>query len=163
MPKSFPAACSLLVVVLAAGCSAGVTSGQPTSAPPSTAAAASAPRTSNPQQDPPATSPDSSTAPSASVTSGGSAKLPPEFPVPDGAKVTMQAKQANQIAATLLVPDGAKAYDFWRAKLPNAGFRVTRAESIGGLSEIRFSGHGCVANSQIAVSDTTVAVQCDLD
>lgn len=160
--RSSLAASSLLVVVLAAGCSAGVTTGQQTSPPSSTAPSAPASQSSGPQQDPTATSSDPGSGSSSSVTSGESAKLPSEFPVPDGAKVTMVAKQSDEIAATMIVADGGKALDFWRTKLPEAGFKVTHTDSIGGLGEIRFSGHGCVANSQIAVTDGTVAVQCDL-
>ena len=162
--KSSVGAGSLLVAVLAAGCSAGVTNAQPATAPPpATTVVASAPATNTPSQEPSASPSPDSTAATSYSTAGAAAKLPPEFPLPDGAEVTLVTRQPNQIAATMTVPDGGKALDFWRSKLPAAGYKISHTDAVNTFGEIRFSGHGCADNSQLGISNTTVAFQCDLD
>lgn len=97
----------------------------------------------------------------AAVPTGGAAALPPGFPLPPGAKVTRSADDGGEIAATLTVPDPAAATSFWKSALPRAGYTVTSDQSVAGFGEIRFSGHGCVGNSQLALQGATVALQCD--
>lgn len=97
----------------------------------------------------------------AAVPTGATAALPPGFPLPPGATVTRSVDDGGEIAATLTVADPATATSFWKSALPRAGYTITSDESVGGLGEIRFSGHGCVGNSQLALQGTTVALQCD--
>lgn len=109
--------------------------------------------------------PDDTPAPTpAQDPSGGTdSVLPPRFPLPDGASVTGGASEADQLAATVTVTDGPAAYAFWRRALGAAGYTVTSSDSAFGIGEIRYRGHGCGGDSQIAVTGTTAAVQCDLE
>lgn len=138
----------------ASGCSAGVTnaSGTPTNSAsrPATSLAA-APTSTQTQAETGSGGP-----------SGSNASLPEEFPLPPGTTVDMVSDDGQEIAATLTVTDGTAAVTFWESALPSAGYEVTSSQSVGPLSEIRFTGHGCVGNSQLAITGTSVAVQCDL-
>lgn len=103
------------------------------------------------------------TPPSQASTPGAAPTyLPERFPLPSGTRVVNSVKDGKELAATLTVPDAAKAYSFWKSSLPGAGYRVTSAQTVGANSEIRFSGHGCGGNSQIAITSSGVAVQCEL-
>lgn len=95
-------------------------------------------------------------------SAGGRDDLPPAFPLPGGATVASGTRTSDEIDASITVQDGDAAARFWRTALPAAGYTVTSADSGFGASEIRFRGHGCAGNSQIAVTGTTAAVQCDL-
>jgi len=71
-------------------------------------------------------------------------------------------RDGNEIAGTVTVVDPQKAYSFWKTELPAFGYQVTGAELAGGAGEIRFAGHGCVGNSQIAINGRQAVVQCEL-
>lgn len=75
--------------------------------------------------------------------------------------MTRVVRDGGEIAATLTVSDPAPAYAFWKSELPRAGYSVSSAEFVGSAGEIRFAGHGCGGNSQIAINSTAVAVQCE--
>ncbi|HST67615.1 MAG TPA: hypothetical protein VLM05_20760, partial [Mycobacteriales bacterium] len=86
--------------------------------------------------------------------------LPAGFPLPPGAKAGPVSVQGGGIASTLTVPDGKQAYDYWTRQLPAAGYAVSKAEMVGGIGEISFSGTGCAAGSQLGISGPTVAFEC---
>lgn len=165
---------AVAAAVLLAGCSVGLAgggaSGAPVSAAPASAPASSsetlspAPTSSGSSEaDPTATGSTESGAGASASVGGGRAALPEDFPVPNGADVGTVVRDENQIAAQITLTDPAAAYDFWRSALPKAGYTVTKAESVNAtFGEIRFRGHGCAGNSQIAVAGGTAAVQCDL-
>jgi hypothetical protein len=92
--------------------------------------------------------------------SGNAGELPAGFPLPPGTTVGPVALAGNEIAATLTIPDGKSGYDFWRVQLPTAGYPVAKAEMVGGIGEITFSGNGCWAGSQLGISGQTVAFAC---
>ena len=104
---------------------------------------------------------------SASSSDGGSVnQLPPGFPLPDGATVHVSARQDKQIGAQIIVGDPAGAYAFWKRELDTSGYTVTSAQAGGvngtGLYEIRYRGHGCGGDSQIAILGSTANLQCNL-
>ena len=173
-------ACGSLAVTLAA-CSAGVTDGKSTTATASSAARASqsssmsptgntGPVVTVPSGQVPATSlsgtfPTGATPPS--TTSSGAdgstgSQLPSGFPLPHGARVKRSTHDGGEVTAQLSVPNAAAAYSFYRQALPSAGYRITHVDSALGAFEIRFTGHGCGGDSQVAGTPTGVAVQCDL-
>jgi hypothetical protein len=93
---------------------------------------------------------------------GGNVKdLPAGFPLPPGTTVGRVAVRAGGIAAPMNVPDGDQATAFWKQALPAAGYTVTKAEVTGALGEITFTGHGCLAGSQLGISGNHVAFECD--
>jgi hypothetical protein len=162
-------ACLLVAGVILTGCSAKISTDDADAS-----SSAAAPSSAAPSSDP-ATTPGGIPIPTVSISGlpgGGSgtgtatvptggAALPPGFPLPPGAKVTRSADDGGEIAATLTVPDPAAATSFWKSALPRAGYTITSDESVGGFGEIRFSGHGCGGNSQLALQGATVALQCD--
>lgn len=92
---------------------------------------------------------------------GSSSPLPPRFPLPAGATPHLTRDDA-ETAGTIDVTDPEAARDFWVRRLPGAGYTVDSADSFGGLGEIRFHGHGCGGNSQLAITGgTSVMFQCD--
>ena len=86
--------------------------------------------------------------------------LPAGFPVPPGTKVGPVAVHGDGISATLTVPDGKGVYDFWRSRLPAAGYRVTSAQMVGGIGEISFTGRDCAGPSQLGINDDSVTFDC---
>jgi hypothetical protein len=86
--------------------------------------------------------------------------LPAGFPIPPGAKVGPVAVHGDGISATLTVPDGKGVYDFWRSRLPAAGYRVTGAQMVGGIGEISFTGRQCAGPSQLGINDDSVTFDC---
>ena len=177
------------LVVSASACSAGVsdTADATDDSPAATAPAATTPAATTPAATTPAgdgsvtlppivvptleipTVPDlptddsGSSAPTTTTATGGSgAVLPEGFPLPPGASAVQGVRDDSEIASTLVVTDDQQAYDFWRSALPGAGYTVVSAESSGSLREIRFSGHGCTGDSQIAFNGPAIAIQCDL-
>ncbi len=87
--------------------------------------------------------------------------MPEKFPLPAGATVGSVVRTAGEIDGTVMVTDPAQAVAFWKAALPKAGYRVLSVDTSGGVGEIRFAGHGCVGDSQIAVVGNQAQVQCD--
>jgi hypothetical protein len=144
-------AAGLLVAGLS-GCGAEVTVG---SAPTSTAAAPTtvAPTTTGGVPGDAITRPPSS-------GSGSAGLLPAGFPLPPGTTVGPVAVQGSQIAATLTVPDGKQVFDYWKQQLPTAGYTIGKAEMVGGIGEISFTGNGCADGSQLGISGPTVAFEC---
>ena len=86
--------------------------------------------------------------------------LPAGFPVPPGTKVGPVAVHGDGISATLTVLDGKGVYDFWRSRLPAAGYRVTSAQMVGGIGEISFTGRDCAGPSQLGINDDSVTFDC---
>jgi hypothetical protein len=86
--------------------------------------------------------------------------LPAGFPVPPGTKVGPVAVEGGEITATLTVTDGKTVYDFWRSRLPAAGYRVTGSQMVGGIGEISFTGRDCAGPSQLGIDDDSVTVEC---
>jgi hypothetical protein len=94
-------------------------------------------------------------------SSGGNAGLlPAGFPLPPGTTVGPVAVQGGGIAATLSVPDGKQVFDYWKQQLPAAGYTIGKAEMVGGIGEISFTGNGCADGSQLGISGPTVAFEC---
>jgi hypothetical protein len=159
-------AAGLLVAGAAvAGCGAEVTIG---AAPTSTAAPTAAPTTVAPTTVVPTATGPSTTGgvPGGAITrppssgSGNAAELPAGFPLPAGTVVGPVAVQGRAISATLTVPDGKGAHDYWKQQLPAAGYTISQAEMVGGIGEITFSGNGCLAGSQLGISDQDVSFEC---
>lgn len=150
-------AAGLLVAGLS-GCGAEVTTG---SAPSSSAAA---PTTADPATVAPTTTgggvPGGAITQPPSTASGSAGVLPAGFPLPPGTTVGPVAVRGGEITATLSVPDGKQVFDYWKQSLPTAGYTVSRAEMVGGIGEISFSGNGCADGSQLGISGPTVAFQC---
>ena len=146
------AAGALAAAVLAlAGCG----SDDGTAAPASpTAAATPAPAGTHPSA-----AAGARTSPPAPVA-GEPGVLPAGFPVPPGTRVSAVSVKGGQISATLRVSDGKTVYDFWRSKLPAAGFRIIRAQMVGGIGEIAFSGRDCAGPSQLGINDDSVTLEC---
>lgn len=177
MSRTLVPAGLLVAGIALAGCSAGITTTDSASGSASAPAPSSAaPASSGPASGGPA-SPTAIPIPSVTVSGlpgdgggtgstapgggGTGAALPPGFPVPPGATVTRSVDDGGEIAATLRVTDPAAATSFWKTALPKAGYTVVSDQSVGGFGEIRFSGHGCGGDSQLAIQGTTVALQCD--
>jgi len=99
------------------------------------------------------------TSPPAPVA-GESGVLPAGFPVPPGTRVSAVSVKGGQLSATLKVSDGKAVYDFWRSALPAAGFRIIRAQLVGGIGEIAFSGRGCAGPSELGINDDSVTLEC---
>ena len=91
---------------------------------------------------------------------GNAGVLPAGFPLPPGTTVGPVALSGGDITTTLTITAGKSGYDFWRTRLPAAGYTVAKAEMVGGIGEITFAGHGCAAGSQLGISDRDVAFQC---
>jgi hypothetical protein len=89
-----------------------------------------------------------------------SAVLPAGFPLPPGTEVGPVAVRGDGISATLSVPDGKGVYDFWRSRLPAAGYTVTGAQMVGGIGEISFTGRDCAGPSQLGINDDSVTFDC---
>jgi hypothetical protein len=143
----------VVAVALLTGCDAEIRVGDPTSSAPAPSAPAATTTTA-----PATTAAPTVTVPG--VTTSGAA-LPGAFPLPPGTEVTRTVGAANQILASLSVPDGKQAYSFWTSSLPSAGYSVTSSNMVGGIGEITFSGPGCPSSSTLGISGTTVAVQCN--
>jgi hypothetical protein len=80
--------------------------------------------------------------------------------VPPGTNVGPVAVEGGEITATLTVTDGKTVYDFWRSRLPAAGYRVTGSQMVGGIGEISFTGRDCAGPSQLGIDDDSVTVEC---
>ena len=89
-----------------------------------------------------------------------SAVLPAGFPLPPGTEVGPVAVRGDGISATLTVPDGKGVYDFWRSRLPAAGYTVTGAQMVGGIGVISFTGRGCAGPSQLGINNDAVTFDC---
>lgn len=86
--------------------------------------------------------------------------VPKSFPLPAGAKARI-VRDGKEYAGTITVKRASAAFAFWKKQLPRRGYTVRSAERVGGYGEIRFRGHGCVGNSQLAFTGgRTVAYQC---
>jgi hypothetical protein len=145
-----------LLVAGLAGCGADVTIGAaPTSSAtsPTMVAATVAPTTTGGVPGGAITQPPSS-------ASGNAGVLPAGFPLPPGTTVGPVAVQGSEIAATLSVPDGKQVFDYWKQQLPAAGYTIGKAEMVGGIGEISFTGNGCADGSQLGISGPTVAFEC---
>ena len=101
-------------------------------------------------------------APSAAAEPAAAALgVPKTFPLPPGAKARI-VKDGKEYAGTITVRSTAAAFAFWKRELPRRGYTVRSAERLGSISEIRFRGHGCVGNSQLAATGSTRWIyQCD--
>ena len=145
------AAGGLAAALALAGCSSG--SGTAAPAPP---AAAGRPA-------PAATTPSAAagalTSPPAPVA-GEPGVLPAGFPVPPGSRVGPVAVEGGEIKATLTVSDGKTGYNFWRSRLPAAGYRITGSQMVGGIGEISFTGRDCAGPSQLGINDDSVTFEC---
>ena len=167
-------ACVLLTSLLAAGCGVSVSTddGDPSASPSAattTAPGGSAAAGTSPADGIPVPTVSISGLPgdgggtgtAAATATNSAGRLPAGFPLPPGSSVGRVVDDGGEIAATLTVPDPAAAATFWKSALPTAGYTVTSAQTAGGFGEIRFSGHGCGGDSQLALQGTTVALQCD--
>jgi hypothetical protein len=145
------AAGALAAATLAlAGCSSD--SGTTAPAAPSAAARTPAPAATTQSQA-------ALTSPPAPVA-GEPGVLPAGFPVPPGSRVGTVSVAGGEIKATLTVTDGKTVYDFWRSRLPAAGYRVTGSQMVGGIGEISFSGRDCAGPSQLGINDDSVTLEC---
>lgn len=142
--------------VLAAALSlAGCSSGSGTAAPaPPTAAGTPAPAATTPSA-----AAGALTSPPAPVA-GEPGVLPAGFPVPPGSRVGPVAVEGGEIKATLTVSDGKTGYEFWRSRLPAAGYRITGSQMVGGIGEISFTGRDCAGPSQLGINDDSVTFEC---
>jgi hypothetical protein len=149
-------AAGLLAAALAlAGCGGGSSD----SAVPASSAASGA-ATSNPAPSgTPSRAGGALTSPPA-AGAGNAGELPAGFPLPPGSTVGPVAVEGDEITATLTVPDGKQVYDFWRSRLPAAGYRVTGAQMVGGIGEISFTGRDCTGDSQLGINDDRVTFAC---
>lgn len=87
--------------------------------------------------------------------------VPATFPLPRGATARI-VRDGKEYAGFITVKSASAAYTFWKRELPRHGYTVRSAERFGGLGEIRFRGHGCVGDSQLAFPGTRrIAYQCD--
>ena len=86
--------------------------------------------------------------------------LPAGFPVPPGTRVGPVAVDGGEITATLTVSDGKTGYEFWRSRLPAAGYRITGSQLVGGIGEISFTGRDCAGPSQLGINDDAVTFEC---
>jgi hypothetical protein len=91
---------------------------------------------------------------------GNAGQLPAGFPLPPGTKVGPVAVGSGGVTARLSVPDGKHVYDFWRSRLPAAGYTVTGAEMVGGIGQISFTGRDCTGPSQLGINDDAVTFAC---
>ena len=94
---------------------------------------------------------------------GNAGELPAGFPLPPGTRVGPVAVEPKEITATLTVTDGKQVYDYWRQRLPAAGFTITGAQMVGGIGEITFSGRDCTGDSQLGISGQDVSFECKRD
>lgn len=53
-----------------------------------------------------------------------------------------------------------QVFDYWKQQLPAAGYTIGKAEMVGGIGEISFTGNGCADGSQLGISGPTVAFAC---
>jgi hypothetical protein len=152
MTSRTAAAAGVLAAALSlAGCSSG--SGTAAPAPP-TAAGTPAPAATTPSA-----AAGALTSPPAPVA-GEPGVLPAGFPEPPGGRVGPVAVEAGEIKATLTVSDGKTGYDFWRSRLPAAGYRITGSQMVGGIGEISFTGRDCAGPSQLGINDDSVTFEC---
>lgn len=152
MTSRTAAAAGVLAAALSlAGCSSG--SGTAAPAPP-TAAGTPAPAATTPSA-----AAGALTSPPAPVA-GEPGVLPAGFPVPPGSRVGPVAVEGGEIKATLTVSDGKTGYDFWRSRLPAAGYRITGSQLVGGIGEISFTGRDCAGPSQLGINDDSVTFEC---
>jgi hypothetical protein len=91
---------------------------------------------------------------------GNAGQLPAGFPLPPGTQVGPVAVGSGGITATLRVSDGKRVYDFWRSRLPAAGYAVTGAQMVGGIGQISFTGRDCTGPSQLGIDDDAVTFAC---
>ena len=145
------AAGGLAAALALAGCSSG--SGTAAPAPP-TVAGTPAPAASTPSA-----AGGALTSPPAPVA-GEPGVLPAGFPVPPGSRVGPVAVEGGEIKATLTVSDGKTGYNFWRSRLPAAGYRITGSQLVGGIGEISFTGRDCAGPSQLGINDDSVTFEC---
>lgn len=118
-----------------------------------------------PQSSQPAASDLPTELPSGTPSAGGTispkpAKLPAGFPLPDGAKKGDFTETNGNVAGTVTVTDGAKAFDFWVDELPKDDYSVTsknKAEFAGTKALITFSGKG-YSSATITISDKTATI-----
>jgi hypothetical protein len=152
-----PAALAGLAVAAAllAGCGDG---GSTTAAPPPAGPTAAVPTTVAPTR--------TAGVPGGAITSppaagaGEAGLLPAGFPIPPGTKVGPVSLAGGSTTATLTVGEGKAGYDYWRQQLPAAGYAIAKAEMVGGIGEITFSGNGCASGSQLGISDQNVTLEC---
>jgi len=152
MTSRTAAAAGVLAAALSlAGCSSG--SGTAAPAPPTDAG------TPAPAATTPSAAAGALTSPPAPVA-GEPGVLPAGFPVPPGSTVGPVAVEGGEIKATLTVSDGKTGYDFWRSRLPAAGYRITGSQMVGGIGEISFTGRDCAGPSQLGINDDSVTFEC---
>ena len=145
-------------VLAAALALAGCSSGSGTAAPASPTAAGT-PAPPAPAATTPSAAAGALTSPPAPVA-GEPGVLPAGFPVPPGTRVGPVAVDGGEIKATLTVSDGKTGYDFWRSRLPAAGYRITGSQLVGGIGEISFTGRDCAGPSQLGINDDAVTLEC---
>jgi hypothetical protein len=154
------AACGLLLAAALCGCGAEVTVGSAPTSSAASSAASSAPAPTT------TAAPTTTGVPGGAITqppsskSGTAGLLPAGFPLPPGTTVGPVSVRGGAITATLTGPDGKQAYDYWLRTLPAAGYEVPRAEMVGGIGEITFTGNGCTDGSQLGISGPTVSFEC---
>jgi hypothetical protein len=142
----------LAAAVLAlAGCSGDSGTAAPASP---TAAATPAPAVTTPSE-----AAGALTSPPAPVA-GEPGVLPAGFPVPPRTSVGKVSVEGGEIKATFAVTDGKTVYDFWRSRLPAAGFRITGSQMVGGIGQISFTGRDCVGPSELGINDDSVTFEC---
>ncbi|HEV7655241.1 MAG TPA: hypothetical protein VGP36_11015 [Mycobacteriales bacterium] len=90
----------------------------------------------------------------------GLGSLPPGFPLPEGTTLGRIAVRSSDITAPLEVPDGDRAAAFWKTQLPAAGYKFLGSTVSKAFGEIKFTGKGCIAGSDITVSGEHVAFLC---
>jgi hypothetical protein len=134
------------------GCDDG---GTAATAPPSAAATTPAPTAATPSR-----AAGALTSPPAPAA-GEPGLLPAGFPVPPGTKVGPVAVEGGEITATLTITDGKTGYEFWRSRLPAAGYRITGSQLVGGIGEISFTGRDCTGPSQLGINDDSVVFECN--
>ena len=90
---------------------------------------------------------------------GNAGVIPAGFPLPPGTRVGPVAVGQGD-HATLTVANGKQVYDYWRRRLPAAGYTISGSQMVGGIGEITFSGRDCGAGSQLGISDQDVTFEC---
>jgi hypothetical protein len=77
--------------------------------------------------------------------------VPPNFPIPPGAKVNGGTSNNDQSALTLTGVSTAALANFYRTALPAAGYTITNDNQVAGLvTAIQFQGHGVTGNIDTA-------------
>jgi hypothetical protein len=72
----------------------------------------------------------------------GKGGLPKDFPMPSDVSSVQSSTVGARISVTMRLSDGARDYDFWVHKLPEAGYTVGQNNKNPGGGLLSFNGNG---------------------